>query len=106
MLQFVSAVLVNNGGANALTESADNMAVKLGNGAGAAVSQDIEATGFIDQTAATVTSALPKVDPIVAKANAANKALVLHNTGDGEYGGNAAADVTMSIKVAYRVHSV
>jgi predicted RecA/RadA family phage recombinase len=105
-LEFVSAVLVNNGGANALTESADNMAVKYVDGSGAVASQTIEATGFIDQTAKTITNALPKIDAIVASASGANKALVLHNTGDGEYAGNAAADVTLSIKVAYRVHSV
>lgn len=105
-LEFVSAVLVNAGGTNALTESADNLAVKLNNGSGLAVSQTIEATGFIDQTAKTLTNALPALDAIVASASAANKALVLHNTGDGEYGGNAAADVTWTVLVAYRVHSV
>jgi hypothetical protein len=106
VLEFVSAVIKNNGGTNALTESADNMAVKYTDGSGAAVSQAIEATGFIDQTAATVTNALAKIDAIVAYASAANKALVLHNTGDGEYGGNAAADVTFTVDVAYRVHTI
>lgn len=106
VLEFVSAVLKNNGGTNALTESADNMAVKYNNGSGVAVSQTVECTGFIDQTAATLTSALAVIDPIVAYASGANKALVLHNTGDGEWGGNAAADVTMTVKVAYRVHAL
>lgn len=106
VLEFISAVLKNSGGANALTESSDNMAVKYTDGSGAAVSQTIEATGFIDQTAATITTALAKIDAIVAYASAANKALVLHNTGDGEYGGNAAADVTLKVKVAYRVHTL
>jgi predicted RecA/RadA family phage recombinase len=106
LLEFVSAVLVNNGGTNAITETADNMAVKYENGSGAAASQTIEATGFVDQTAATVTNVLAKIDTIVAKASSANKALVLHNTGDGEYAGNAANDVTISVKIAYRVHSV
>lgn len=105
-LEFVSAVLVNSGGSNALTESAANLAVKLNDGSGAAVSQAIEATGFIDQTAKTLTNALAKIDAIVASASAANKALVLHNTGAGEYAGNAAADVTLTVLVAYRVHSV
>ncbi len=105
MLQFVSLQLLNAGGTNALTESADNLAVKFTDGSGAQVSQDIEATGFVDQTAATVTNGLPKIDAIVAVASAANKALVLHNTGDGEYGGNAAADVTWKARVVYRVHA-
>jgi hypothetical protein len=106
VLEFVSAVIKNNGGANALTESADNMAVKFTDGSGAAVSQTIECTGFIDQTAATVTNALAKIDAIAAYSAAANQALVLHNTGDGEWGGNAAGDVTLTIDVAYRIHTL
>lgn len=106
VLEFVSAVLKNNGGTNALTESTDNMAVKFTDGSGAAVSQTIECTGFIDQTAATVTTAQAKIDAIAAYSAAANKALVLHNTGDGEWGGNAANDVTLTVKVTYRVHTL
>ncbi len=106
VLEFVSMVLKNNGGANALTESTDNMAVKYENGSGTIASDAIEATGFIDQTAATITTARGKADAIVAYASAANKALVLHNTGDGEYGGNAAADVTITAIVTYRIHTL
>lgn len=106
MLEFVSAILVNNGGANAITESADNLAVKYTDGSGVQVSQDIEATGFIDQTAKTATNALAKINTIVATANGYNKALVLHNTGDGEYAGNAAADVTMDVWTSYRILDV
>lgn len=105
-LQFLGAKLKLSGGTNALTESADNMAVKLNDGSGLAVSQTIECTGFIDQTAATETNALQALDTIVASASAENKALVLHNTGDGEYGGNAAADVTMKVYVLYRIVTV
>lgn len=106
VLEFVSAVIKNSGGANALTETVDNMAIKYTDGSGAIVSEAIEATGFIDQTAATITNAIAKADAIVAYASAANQALVLHNTGDGEYGGNAAADVTLTVIVTYRVHTV
>ena len=106
VLEFVSAVIKNSGGANALTESADNLAIRYTDGSGAIVSQAIEATGFLDQTAATVSNALAKIDAIVAYSAAANKALVLHNTGDGEYGGNAAADVTLTVIVTYRVHTL
>jgi len=104
VIEFVSLQLRLDYGSNVLTETADNMAVRFDNGAGAIVSQAIEATGFIDAAADTVTNALPKIDAIVAQASAANKALVLHNTGDGEYGGNAGADTLMVAKVAYRVH--
>jgi hypothetical protein len=86
-----------------LTESADNLAVKYTDGSGVQVSQDIEATGFIDAAADTATCAQPKIDAIAAKAGCENKALVLHNTGDGEYGGNAGADTVLRVKVNYRV---
>jgi len=104
LLEFVSAVLFLDYGSNVLTESADNMAVKYTDGSGTAVSETIECTGFIDQSADTMTTARAKVDGIVAKSGCENKALVLHQTGDGEWGGNAGSDTTMRVKVAYRVH--
>lgn len=106
VVELVSALLKLDAGTNVLSEIDDNMAVKYNDGSGAAVSQTIEATGFIDQAADTVTCALPKIDAIAALSASANKALVLHNTGDAEYGGNAAADATMVVKVAYRVHDL
>lgn len=104
VVELVSATLKLVAGANVLTETIDNMAIKYTDGLGVAVSQAIEATGFIDAAVTTVTNALPVIDAIAALSASANKALVLHNTGDGEYGGNAAADATMVVKVAYRVH--
>ena len=106
VLEFVSAVLALDYGANVLTESADNMAIRYTDGSGVIASQTIEATGFIDATADTITTALPKIDVIAANSASVNKPLVLHNTGDGEYGGNAGADTVMSVKIAYRVHTV
>lgn len=100
---FRGAYLALNGGTNALTETADNMAIKYTNGSGVAVSETIEATGFIDQTADTYTQTNPIKDAIVAETGNAAKALVLHNTGDGEYGGNAAADATMDVHVWFAV---
>lgn len=102
-LEFLGATLRLNGATNALTETADNMAIRFTDGSGAIVSQTIEATGFIDQTAATETSALPKIDAIVASSASLKKPLVLHNTGDGEYGGNAANDATLTAIVSYRI---
>lgn len=102
VLEFVSAVLELDYNSAAYTESADNLAIKYENGSGAAVSQDIEMTGFIDQTADTITNALPKVDAIVPAANAVNKALVIHNTGDGEL---AAGDSPLRVKINYRLHA-
>lgn len=103
VLEFLSACLLFDY-TGAYTESADNMAVKFENGSGVAVSDTIEATGFVDATADTLTFARKAVDGITAKTGCENKALVLHNTGDGEYGGGNAANV-VRVKVAYRVHT-
>jgi hypothetical protein len=100
-LEFVSAVLILDYNSAAYAESADNMAVRYNNGSGVIASQAIEATGFIDQTADTLTNALPKVDVIGAATGVVNKALVLHNTGDGEY---TTGNSPMRVKVSYRVH--
>lgn len=103
VLEFLSSVLIFDYTA-AYTETDDNMAVKYENGSGVAVSDAIEATGFVDATADTLTHARHVIDGIVAASGAANKALVLHNTGNGEYGGGNAANV-VRVKTAYRVHA-
>jgi hypothetical protein len=103
VLEFISAVILFDY-TGAYTETADNMAVKYTDGSGAIVSETIEATGFVDATADTMTTAIAKADVIVAKSGSENKALVLHNTGDGEYGGGNAANA-IRVKVAYRLHN-
>lgn len=103
VIEFISAQLFFDY-TGAYTETADNMAIRYTDGSGTIVSQAIEATGFVDATADTITNALPKIDVIAAKSASENKALVLHNTGDGEYGGGNAANA-VRVKVAYRVHS-
>ena len=100
---LMGAILKLNYGTNVFTESTDNMAIRYTNGSGVIVSQAIEAGGFIDATADTLTNALPKIDAIVTAAGSAAKSLVLHNTGDGEYGGNAAEDTTITMRVFYNV---
>jgi hypothetical protein len=106
-IQLVSAtLLMDYGGTNAFTETADNLAIRYTDGSGVIVSQAIETTGFIDQTADTVTNALPKIDAIVTVAGSKGKALVLHNTGDGEIAGNAGADNTMKVAVSYIVNEI
>lgn len=103
-LEFVSAIIELDAGTNVLTETVDNMAVKYTDGSGVAVSEAIECTGFIDQAADTVTRAIPVKDAIVAATGCVNKPLVLHNTGDGEFAGNAALDAILRVKTTYRVH--
>jgi len=98
VLEFHSAVLFLDYGTAQYTETADNLAVKYTDGSGAAASETIEATGFIDSAADDMTTAIAVKD-VAAVANAA---LVLHNAGDGEY---ATGDSTMRVRVRYSVHA-
>lgn len=100
VLQFLEAILLLDATATAYVESAANLAVRYTDGSGAKVSEDIEATGFIDQTADTMTTARPKLDAIVAKSGCENKALVLHNLGAGEY---TTGTGVMRVKIAYAI---
>lgn len=106
LLEFVSAVLIKSAGVNALTEGAVNLALRYTDGTGAIVSETIETTNFIDQTTKILTTAAPKIDQIVLTADSFNKALVLHNTGGAEFGGNAALDITMDVHTSYRILDV
>jgi hypothetical protein len=85
----------------AYTETADNMALLWGS-AGSAASATIECTGLVDATADTAIEIQPRSATAIAKTALDNKALVIHNTGDGEYGGGNAANV-VEVHVAYRV---
>jgi len=97
-LQFLGASLNISAASGAWGETTDNLGVMQGTGQ---VSDTIEATGFIDQTAKTHTAARPAVDGIGADAQMVNTALKLKNLGDGEYtGGNAAS--TIKVSVLYR----
>lgn len=98
-LQFFGAELVLNYNSVAYTEAGDNMAVKYENASGVAVSDTIESTGFIDQTADTITNAVPVKDAIVAASGAVNKALVLDNIGTNFAAGDSPVDVLISYKV-------
>jgi len=101
VLEFLGTVLMLDAGSEVLAEDADNLAIKYTNGSGNAASAAIECTGFIDQSSDTIINAIPASDVIMA----ANAALVLHNTGDAEFTGNASNDAVLRVKVAYRVHS-
>jgi hypothetical protein len=101
VLQFLGAELFFDYTA-AYTESDDNLVFRYTDGSGAKVSEEIETTGFLDATADTATNAIPKPDVIVAKTGCDNKAIVLHNSGDGEFGGGNAANV-VRVRVIYRI---
>ncbi len=94
-------VLSLNAGSEVLTESADNMVVEYSN-SGVDITGAIEATGFIDQAADTTAAYI--ISSIAALAEATegvNESVVLFNTGDGEYAGNASNDATMDVVVVY-----
>jgi len=94
---------LNYGGTNAFTESADNLVVQYTD-SGTDITGAIETTGFIDQTADTVAVYYPAAIAGMATATAGvNEAVELFNTGDGEIAGNAAADNTLNVTVAYRI---
>lgn len=105
VVELVGGLAILDYGSNALTETSDNLVVRYNNGSGVVVSDVIESGGFIDATADTATSIVAVKDAAVAKSGNENKALVLHNNGDGEFGGNAGADTTLRVKISFSVHT-
>lgn len=103
VLEFLSGIMLFDYTA-AYTETDDNLVVRYENTTGVIVSETIEATGFVDATADTFTAIIAKIDPITAKTGCENKALVMHNSGNGELGGGNAANA-MRVKVSYRIHA-
>lgn len=90
MRMFSHAVIVASVAAGVYTETADNLVVRQTNGSGVILSDTIEATGLLTVAAVKFSMARRLTDPIGALLN---QALVLHNSGDGEYGGGNAANV-------------
>lgn len=107
VIDFIAAhIQLVYGGTGNNTETSANLGIKYTDGSGVQVCETVEATGFIDQTASTNTSARKKLDPIVAASGATNKALVLHNLGAGEYGTTGGTPTsTLKVKVIYAVHA-
>lgn len=106
VIMLIGAMLKLDYGSEVFAETADNMAIRYTDGSGAIVSQAIESTGFIDQSADTISNALPKIDAIVTSAGSEAKSLVLHNTGDGEISGNASNDSTLTVRIYYTVQAL
>lgn len=107
VIQLVSATLrLNYGGTNAFTITNTEFQFKYVNGSGAAASQAVATSGFLNQTADTLTNALPKVDVAGAAATLRNAPLVIHNSGSAEVLGNAGNDNTVTLDIRYRVVNV
>lgn len=104
MIEFVGAVLIMNYGSNVLSESSDNLVIQY-HTSGVDVCAAIETTGFLDQAADMIATAVPIAIAGAAATSFSNLALELFNNGDGEFGGNAANDTTLTVKCTYRVHA-
>lgn len=101
-LKFMGASFKLVAGSEVLAESGDNLGIKYTNAAGVQVSQTVECTGFIDQSADTYTNAEVAINGIVAASAAENAALVLDNLGSN-FTGNVSDDSTLEISTLYRV---
>lgn len=103
LIEFISAtLLLDYGGTNVFTESDDDLIIGYTDESGVAVSDTIEATGFIDQSADTITRGVPVKDAIVTSAASLNQALVIYNT-SGDFAGNAGGDNTVTVWTLFRV---
>ena len=91
-------------GANAVNTAVERLAPMVEEITGGRVVLRI-LSNLADRRLARARCAVPVKDAIVAASGATNQALVLDNTGDGEYGGNASNDTTMTIIVHYGVYS-
>lgn len=105
MIEFLEATVQLDYNSVAYAEDAggSNLAIKYTDASGVQVSQDIEVTGFIDQTEDMVTCALFKKNVIVSKAGCAGQALVLHNIGAGEL---VTGDSPLVLDITYRLVTV
>lgn len=102
-IELKSAVLVMNYGSEALTESEDDLVIEYETGTD--ITAGIDSTSFLDQEADILKVVQPSAAVVITAANAVNKNIRLFNSGDGEFGGNASNDTTLSVRVAYRVHT-
>lgn len=102
ILEFVRASVQLDYNSIAYAEGAakeDNLVVRYTDGSGLIVSEEIEMTGFIDQTVDMFTLGFPALNPILAKTDVAGKKLVLHNVGDEEL---TLGDSPLVVDIVYR----
>jgi hypothetical protein len=92
-------------GANVFTNPQD-LAIKPKDGTIAQVSESMTAAGWLDQATSFFTTGLVKKNVPLTKASVDNQPLVVHNIGASEITGNAAADATITIVIAYRVVAI
>lgn len=97
---FHQATLVLKYVAPAFTETADNLVINWGTSSPVSASETIEMTGFIDQSADSVTVAVPDggaATAIGALTKFNNLPLVLFNSGDGEFASSGGSSLRVKI---------
>ena len=98
-------VMLDYGGSNAFTGATNNLSAKYTDDSGAIVSELIEMSNFIDQTADTFLIWRAVSDDacvIAATAGIVNQAVVIDNVGSN-FAGNAAGDNVLKWWTKYRV---
>lgn len=105
VIEFDSACLILNYGGTQYTESDDNLVFRLVNGSGSVLSTTVECTGFIDVAGDAISYARKiTTDPLLTTAGElSNAVLVIHNSGNGEFGGGHASS-TLRVIVNYKIH--
>lgn len=98
VLEFISALFIYDYTA-AFTETTDNLNVRFTDVSGVVASLTLETTGLLDATSDQIRTISPLATDITP---VANSPLVLHNDGNGEFGGTGSP---CRVKVAYRVHA-
>ena len=102
LVEFVSAVLVLDNATNYSDASGNgNLIINYTDKDGVAVSASIEADGFIDATADTITHGIAITDGIVAASASVNKALVIWNNGTNYTTGTG----VIRVVVNYNIHT-
>lgn len=97
VLEFLGATFIYDYTA-AFTESSDDIVVRYTDGSGAIASTTLDATNLLDATSDQLRTLKPITTDLTP---VANSPLVLHNSGNGEWGGTGSP---CRVKVAYRVH--
>lgn len=104
-IQLLGATFALDYGSNVFTESDDDLVIEYET-SGVDACAAIESTGFLDQAADMIATAIPSAIAGAAATSFNNKKLMLKNDGDGEIGGNAANDSVLRVCVTYVVRTL
>lgn len=96
-------LIANNVAGYTIGDPGDDLAIKLGDGAGPQLSAVIDSGGILDATGLAGRNILPNnAPPTLTSATAVNQAVVLHNVGIGEFTGGDVGNV-LKVSMLLRV---